>query len=51
MAAPRTPAPASYRITAEGKRFLVDATQEKSDRIPDARSAAPPPAKRRAPNC
>jgi hypothetical protein len=28
----QTPAPASYRITSEGKRFLVDAT-EQSDRI------------------
>jgi hypothetical protein len=28
----RTPSPASYRITTEGKRFLVDSTQQ-TDRI------------------
>ena len=28
----RTPSPASYRITTEGKRFLVDTSQQ-SDRI------------------
>ena len=28
----RTPAPASYRITTEGKRFLVDSSQQ-ADRI------------------
>jgi len=32
MSRSRTPVPAAYRITSEGKRFLVDSSQQ-SDRI------------------